>query len=764
MCLGADAVSTLSKMVRQCNVQEQFNTDEETWPPDQPRNFIPLALIHHRRRNTLKQANAMARLIHTGDITALTRSQAVEALNNDTVTKEFSEVLVLLEQSKTPQFILIEGAPGMGKSRLLREIAYRWGEREMLNAFKLVCLVCLRDPRVQQIRSVSDLLKYFCESNRKAIEIAAICHDYLSENGGKDFVLLLDGFDEYPEALQKDSLIADILKRKVLPCCGLIVSSRPHATAHLRERATVRVGILGFTEVEQNQFIEQALKEQPQSITELIQYLDKHFSMRSLCVVPFNMVIFHFLYEQGTSPSKNSTELYNNLICLTVCRHLAKYGHSLEDKITDLTKLPDPCNTIVKQLSKLSLEALNNNKWVFTFDEIKAACPDIETIPGGIDGFGLLRAVQYFGLSGKAMTFKFFHISIQEFLAAYRITNLPPNRELRILRDKFWNESYSNTFAIYMALTKGERPSFKQFIKPSLGQRIKGFFKGEEVTISDQFLDTNLKCLHLFRCFFEADNDEMCASIETAKNFDNKIITFWDARLSPSDVECLTIFLTRSSHKEWKEINLSGCYIQDHGVHILHLGVKGCSDVTITTLNLGYNGLTESSSSAISNITISCKVRELSIGGNRNLGEDEKLYSIISDPSSMLEILHMQYINLSLNALIKLFTALGESRKLRELRIFSEINDINDEACDTIIMAMKKNTSLVELFMQGTPISGVRAQLIVEGLKHNNTLQKLYLPFGYQHYIKEGIRLSVEEVNKKRESCKCQVKLEIDYA
>ena len=783
MFIGADPVSILSEMVSQCNVQERLHTDEETWPPDQLRNFTPLILIHHQCRNTMRQATAMARLIHTGDIheiTSLTRSQAVpkcqrhpnsqnyrllqEALDSSTVTKEFSEVLVLLEQSKTPQFILIEGAPGMGKSMLLREIAYMWGKKEMLKAFKLVFLVCLRNPSVQQITSVSDLLQHFCEGNRRSTELAAACHDYLSENGGKDVVFLFDGFDEFPEELQKNSFVSKILSRKLLPNCGIVVSSRPRTTVHLRKQATVRVDILGFTEVEQNQFIQQALKEQPRSIAELTQYLDKHFSMRSLCVVPFNLVIFLFLYEQGISLTKNSTELYNHLVCLTVCRHLAKQHHSLEDKITDLTNLPDPCNKIIQRLSKLSLEALNNNKWVFTFDEIKVACPDIETIPGGIDGFGLLRAVQYFGLTGKAMTFKFFHISIQEFLAAYHMITLPPNEELKILKDKFWDDSYSNTFTMYITLTKGERHSFKQFIKPSLGQRIKGFFKGEEIAISDQLLDTNLKCLHLFRCFSEAGNDEMCTSIESAKIFGSKIIMLWNVRLSPSDVECLTVFLTCSSHREWEELNLCGCYIQDHGVQILRLGTKSCCDVTITTLHLGYNGLTESSSSAISDITISCRVKELSIVGNKTVGEGEKLYSIISDPSSMLEILHMQRISLSLNALLKLFTALGESQRLRELCISSNINNITDEACDAVIMAMKKNTSLVELFMHDTRISGEYAQLIVEGLKDNNTLQKLYLCFGYQHYIKEGIRLSVEEVNKKRESCNCQVKLEIEYA
>ena len=554
--IGADAVSILSEMVSQRNLQERFNTDEETWPPDQPKNFTPLVLIHHQGQHSMKQPIVVAQVIQTGnidDITTMAVDQSVpkhspkldsheplqEVLDNSTVTKEIAEIFVRLEQSKDPQFILIEGAPGIGKSVLLKEIAYRWGNKQLLKKFKFVLLIQLRNPSVQQVVSVSDLLQLFCMGNRRAVDIAATCHDHLYENGGKDLLFLFDGFDEYSEELQKNSLIADILRRKVLPYCALVVSSRPHATVHLRDRATVRVDILGFTEVERNHFIQQALKEQPQSIKELTQYLEDHFTISSLCVVPFNMVVLLFLYKQRSclpnkSLPKNSTQLYNHFICLTICRHLAKYGHPLDNTITDLTNLPDPCGKIIQQLSKFSLKALNNNKLVFTFDEIKVACPDIAAIPGAINGFGLLQAVQHFGLTGKTMTFNFLHFTIQEFLAAHHVASLSPRKELKILKERFWSDIHSNMFAIYISLTKGQRASFRQFIKPSLGQRLKGFLTGEQV--ENRFLKDKVKCFHLFRCFFEAGDKEMCRSIENAKslNFSSKTvqindISFWYA-------------------------------------------------------------------------------------------------------------------------------------------------------------------------------------------------------------------------------------------
>ena len=774
MCVGADAVSILSEMVSQCNVRERFNTDEETWPPDQPKNFTPLVLIHHQGQHSMKQATAVAQVIQTGnidEITSLASNRSVpkhhpkldnheslqEVLDSSTVTKELAEILAPLEQSKDPQFILIEGAPGIGKSMLLKEIVYRWGNKQLLKNFRLVILLCLRDPTVQQIGSVSDLLQLFCEGNRRAIEIAAACHDYLSENGGKDLVFLFDGFDELSVEIRRTNLISKILNRQVLPECGIVISSRPYASVYLRERATIRVDILGFTEKEQNQFIQQALKEQPQSIKELTQYLEDHFIISSLCAVPFNMVVLLFLYKQGISLPNNSTQLYNHFVCITICRHLAKYGHPLDNTITDLTNLPDPCSRVVQELCKLSLEALNDNKLVFTFDEIKEACPDIATIPGAINGFGLLQAIEHFGLTGRTMTFNFLHFTIQEFLAAHYVANLSPSYELRILKEKFWDDIYFNMFAIYVALTKGQRSSFKQFLKPSIFERFKGFLNGERVTISDRFLGDGLKCLRLFRCFFEAGDNDICTSIENAKIFHSKELDLRFTTLSPADVECITTFLTFSSHKQWKELNLTSCFIQDHGVKILHRGLTSC-DITIEKLGLSWNGLTESSSASISNLAISCRTKVLRINGNATVCEDDKLYYILSDPASMIEELYISNNNLSCSSAIKLFTVLGENNKLKILAITN--NNITDEACDAIIMAMKKNTSLVGLYLKINTISGDQAQLIIQGLQQNNTLQWLHFS-SYTHDIREKIRLLVDEVNDKRENRECQVKLEI---
>ena len=696
--------------------------------------------------------NALPKYYHKQD----THQPLQEVLNTSKVTKELAEVLAPLETGNDPQFVLIEGAPGIGKSLLLKEIAYSWAEKKILQKFNLVLLVCLRDPTVQQMSLIDDLLQPFCKGDRRAAKIVSACSDYLLENDGEDLAFLLDGYDEYPEELRKDGLIAYILKREVLPHCSLIVSSRPHASVKLRQQATVRVDILGFTEAEREHYIKESMKGQPQKIDELTRYLQGHSTISSLCFVPFNIVVLVYLYKQGIPLPQNSAQLYNYFICLTVCRHLAKHSHHLQGNITELTKLPkltdlpEPYNKIIQQLSKLSLEALNDDKLIFTLDEIKAACPDITAIPGAIKGFGLLQAVEHLGLTGTTTTFNFLHFSIQEYLAAHHIANLPADEELRIIEQKFWSKIHFNMFSIYVTLTKGQRPSFKHFLSDG----------NKAIAISDKFLNDRLQCFRLYRCFHEAGDDDICKTIERSVTFSDKKIDLYNIRLTTSDVECVTVFLTSSFHKEWVGLYLSYCYIQDHGLHILHRGLLHCSDVTINELWLGYNGLTTQSSSLISDITVSCNVKELVIAGNHTIGEDEQLYSMLSNPSTMLELLYMMDTALSSTGAIGLFTALKDNNKLKELRI--DGNDITDDVTDSITTALESNSCLVKLIMYRNPLTGEAIVNIVNALKVNNTLSVLGLPKCPED-IKKRISSLQEVINKERESRGCQVKLMIDY-
>ena len=704
-------------------------------------------------RRSKKETEVMAAATSKGGI------EEYLSTTTSKTTKDLQEVFSHLEQqpsdSQHQRSILVEGSPGVGKSILLKHIAYLWANGELLTNTHFLFLLHLRDPSVRQLDSLQSLVRHFYHYDKQAEQVTSC----VAQDGGKSVTILLDGYDELPPNLRQNSFIVDLLQHKVLPACSIVVSSRPHASTHLRDNISCQVDILGFSEQDQQHFIEHSLKHQPHKISELKQYLKHHSTISNLCFIPFNMTILLFLYKdkEETPLPTNSTGLYNLFICLTICRHLAKSGITLDEEITHLNSLPQPYSKIINQLSKFAFKALGNNQLVFTLAEIKEECPDIDK---AINGFGLLQAVEYAGRTSKSVSFNFIHLSIQEFLAAHHVTALSPNKELSFPQRNFWNNPvYFNMFDIYVALINGQQPSFKRFLQPSLMEKFKKFLTGREdsVGISQQLLSDKIKCLRMYYCFLEAGDLETCRSIEQGTQLDEQQIDLYNTRLSPSDLECLTTFLTCSSHKEWKMLNLSCCLIQDYGLQILQHGLRS-ANVIITVLELRYNDLTAASSSAISDLTINCRVKILYIGANTTVGEDDRLYRILIDHSSMIEELYMHSTNLSSSAAIKLFTSLSKAKKLKILWIVN--NNITDEACDAIIMAMKKNTSLIKLYMHQNSISKECPQLIVEALQQNNSLQLLYL----NGYNVKGKIISLElQVNKNRITHGCQVKLEIKF-
>jgi len=561
----------LSNRVAMLNMQAQHSANEDMWPPDQPKSFTPLVLLHHQEQRTLKQTTEMAKLIQTGNIESVTTDLSKNLNSDETVqhvldtsivTKNISEILTPLEEkqenSDNQKFVLIEGAPGIGKSVLLRHVAAEWGKKLVLKMFKLVLLICLRDPNIQKAVSICDLLQLFCKGDSSSPEIATAGSRYFFSNGGEDVAFLIDGYDEFPEKLQNHSLIADILKREVLPCCGIVVSSRPHASVKLRKQASILVEILGFSEKERLCYIEQSLKGQTHKIDELTQYLQLHPTISNLCFVPFNMLVLLFLYNMGITLPKSSTGMFNDFICQTICRYRAKSGlKPLRRNVNSLADLPEPYKATVKQLALLAYEGLNNNKLVFTFDEVTASCINVAVVPETINGFGLLQTVKHFGLTEDTLTFNFLHLTIQEYLAAYYVvTFVHPQEEFYLLQDKFWSDLHVKMFSFYITLTKGQRSSFKKLLCGG----------NSRVTISNKFLRDQLKCVRLFCCFFEAGDKEMCASIENAPIFDNKVLNLCECK-SASDLESVSSFLALSSHKFWVGLNFEECYMLSRFIH-----------------------------------------------------------------------------------------------------------------------------------------------------------------------------------------------------
>ena len=187
--------------------------------------------------------------------------------------------------------ILIDGAPGSGKTTLTVHICQQWGRGEIFNEFNVILLVQLRDSQATtDAQSISDLLP--CETHamaeRAAKEIMAV--------RGSGILWILDGWDELPSHLQKESIISKLIKTKhhqenPLSKASMIITSRPISSGDLCPLVSLRIEVLGFTAEEQRLFFTECLNNDTKAVKTLMERLSSNPSMEGSCYLPLNASI-----------------------------------------------------------------------------------------------------------------------------------------------------------------------------------------------------------------------------------------------------------------------------------------------------------------------------------------------------------------------------------------------------------------------------------------------------------------------------------------
>ena len=474
----------------------------------------------------------------------------------------------------------------------------------------------LRNPGVQKLKSRYELVEYCCRSQGTS----QVLEQYLYTNQGSNLVIVLDGYDETSENVKQNSLIANIIHRRELPKCTLVISSRPISTGQLHGNMDCRVEILGFTNSDRQKFIQDSFKNAPEKIPVLQEYLNKNSLINTFCYIPLVMTILLCLFKASIKLPETQTELYEKFICHTIVHYLKKHGRLTypSKSIRSLSDIEQPYKDIIHNLAKVSFTLLADDKIVFTANDVKKICPDLDVGSKDCTELGLLRATQYLDIEEitPVMSYNFLHLSIQEFLAAWYISSLWFWHQKEILQRLFWSTRYFNTWIMYMGLTKGQNNSFKYFISGSVYNFIHNRYAMNFI-ISNRILVEKVKCLHLFQCFLEAKNDKLCALVGSF--FEDLVIDLSGQTLLPKDMHILCLFLLRSKNSEWYKLDLSGCNIGDIGCGIMHKSLiigKKHNSFFLHLLDLSKNHLTSSSAAVVIDLVQSFKVVELNISDN----------------------------------------------------------------------------------------------------------------------------------------------------
>ena len=676
---------------RYCSMRlNKYVEERDPWPPIKTKSYVTLALVYQKELQTTQETAAMIYLRTKGDIHKI--PQTIDAKKLTDIAQIFDPV-----SGRVPNIILIEGHAGIGKTTLVKQVCIEWAEGKLLASDKLVLLLLLRDPNVQRITDEHKLIEHFTDYSTTEL------HKELVKNHGADITLIIDGFDELSTELRERSFFRRLVEKNFLPKAKILVTSRPSASACLHQLVDKRIEILGFEQSSKNQYVTEALQNSPSKLKMLQRHFQQYPNIDVICYVPLIMSIIVFLCKcQPDELPSTATEMYASFILHIICRYLKRVGEIREDDIIK-EQFPPVVYKVLQQLEETAFDGLVNDKTVFTVEELPFLDKDDPTC------YGLLQSTECYSILGtRSQSFNFLHLGIQEYFAAKYVTKLPDDKVYALLKESFLVETWgyydvnklgirlSNMWILYCGMTKGQCKALRHYllayISPTGIFQYKSSYDHNTESISQHIMNNKVSILFLFQCFQEAQDIVMCKAL--SKSFDNGMIDARRNSLLPHHVVSLGYFLSKSHHRTWKQLNLSGCHIGDHGISILHQYL--CRDKTdnqeITEINLSNNNLTGASLPLIVDIINHLQVHTLVFCNfyykQGDLGT-RALFKGLTNAKT-LRVLHIN--NIRISEITAITNTMVNGSSLEELNL----NNDDGKLAIRIIRSLHCNSTIVE--------------------------------------------------------------------
>ena len=428
-CAMDQFIGYIKTIYKQSVIENNLNVIK--WPPTPSKIFINLACIDWRTVVTQKEADELTR--------AMVEDGNVDVIMKKKTPIEFRDIAENLPDTASKKIILIEGAPGVGKSTFAWEFCRKWERGEIAQQYQLVLLLRLRDQRMSKAQNLRDLLYHPLR------EVADAVEKNLIMTAGDKCLVILEGFDELPDACRMESSVfLELIRGELLPQATILVTSRPWATNALLDtchhRIFQHIEILGFTEHHIEEYVRSVFEDEEKSennemkeetIEDIMTYIATYPQIKACMYIPLNSAIVASVYQESKAGRcilpKTLTELYYALTQTLLLRYLR--GDPVHKKIRHIQSIEkDLPQEVYGQLLKISEIAYNGicTDWG---DSVQLIYSDL---PPTFETLGLMQSVsQMYVTQGVNVSHNFLHLTVQEFLAALHISNMTPKEQLK---------------------------------------------------------------------------------------------------------------------------------------------------------------------------------------------------------------------------------------------------------------------------------------------------------------------------------------------
>ncbi|XP_062392690.1 NACHT, LRR and PYD domains-containing protein 12-like [Sardina pilchardus] len=698
----------------------------------------------------------------------------------------------LLGQEKHIRTVMTKGVAGIGKTVSVQKFILDWADGVANQDIDFMFPLSFRELNLVRGDQYS-LHRLLLDFNPKLKELN-------DSDGYKDcqVLFIFDGLDEsrltlnleqnsklsdVKQTLSVDVLMTSLIQGTLLPSALIWITSRPAAVSQIPTQFIDQVTeVRGFNDTQKEEYFRKRIGDESLA-NRITSHIQTSRSLHIMCHIPVFCWIAATVLQQMLEKKnikdipKTLTEMFIHFLLIQTTRKDQKYKSGPE---TDTKKVLESQRNILLKLAELAFKNLENGNLMFYEEDLRECGIDVNeasVYSGMCTEIFKTEPVE----SQKKKVYCFVHLSVQEFLAAVFVFHSYLAKDLEALKslitDERKDELNPSVLSSFQSAL-GFKDDLNVLLKSAVDKALESpnghldlflrFLMGISLESNHRLLQGLLnrthnssnsikkiceymkklnreglspeRCINLFHCLFEMNDDSMHKEIQTYLSSPKNI----KQKLSPAHCSALAHMLLMSEDV-LDEIDLKKYNTSDEGRRRLIPAVRCCRKAKLAECKLS-----EKSCGIVAAVLQSPNsLIELDLSHN-DLGDsgDHLLSKGLSSPNCKLQTLRLSKCGISDEGYVCLALALmlnpscvneldvsnnhpGESaqkllsatledphRKVEALK-FADCK-LTNKSCEIVTSVLQSPNSLLQLDLSHNDLGDSGVQLLSKGLSSFN--------------------------------------------